>query len=82
MAASLPRLPLAPARRRWADDDRGHPVLRGSRRGPARARPLLLDEARLLGANGEALDAAGIAAGLRDRGHGQTITYSRKVFIR
>jgi FO synthase len=56
------------------------------RRSLARARAgkaLSLDEAEaLLGANGEALDdLLGIAAGLRDRGHGQTITYSRKVFI-
>src|SRR5689334_1429901 len=36
----------------------------------------------LLAARGEALEELlGIAADLRDRGHGRTITYSRKVFV-
>ena len=36
----------------------------------------------LLGARGDALgDLMDVAAGLRDRGHGRTITYSRKIFV-
>jgi hypothetical protein len=56
------------------------------RRSLARARAgkaLSVDEAEaLLGARGDALgELLQIAAGLRDLGHGRTITYSRKVFI-
>jgi FO synthase len=56
------------------------------RRSLARARTgkaLSVDEAEaLLAARGGALDELlGIAADIRDRGHGRTITYSRKVFI-
>jgi FO synthase len=57
-----------------------------TRRALARAREgktLTVEEAEaLLGARGHALgDLMDIAAGLRDRGHGATVTYSRKVFI-
>src|SRR5438132_837439 len=60
--------------------------VRGLRRALARARAgksLSLDETEaLLSARGPALDElCEIAAGLRDLGHGKTITYSRKVFI-
>jgi FO synthase len=56
------------------------------RRALARARagkPLTVEEAEgLLGARGEQLkELCGIAADLRDLGHGATVTYSRKVFI-
>jgi FO synthase len=56
------------------------------RRALVRARDgktLTVDEAAaLLGAGGEALqELMGIAHALRDRGHGTTVTYSRKVFI-
>ena len=56
------------------------------RRSLARARAgkaLAVDEVEaLLGARGESLaDLMDVAAGLRDRGHGRTITYSRKVFV-
>lgn len=56
------------------------------RRSLARARAgkaLSLDEAEaLLSARGPALDdLCEVASGLRDLGHGRTITYSRKVFI-
>ncbi|HEV8421694.1 MAG TPA: bifunctional FO biosynthesis protein CofGH, partial [Actinomycetota bacterium] len=56
------------------------------RRSLARARSgktLSLDEVEgLLSARGDALsDLCAIASGLRDLGHGRTITYSRKVFI-
>src|SRR5438046_1690935 len=56
------------------------------RRSLARAgagKPLSLDETEaLLSARGSALEELmGIAARLRDLGHGDTITYSRKVFI-
>jgi FO synthase len=58
----------------------------GLRRALARARAgksLTLDELEaLLGARGEALhDLCAVAGGLRDLGHGNTITYSRKVFV-
>src|SRR5437870_6591472 len=56
------------------------------RRALARARAgkaLTVDEAEaLLGARGDALDQLmSIATGLRDLGHGTTVTYSRKVFV-
>ena len=56
------------------------------RRALARARDgkaVSLDEAEaLLGARGEALaELLAIASALRDRGHGRTVTYSRKVFV-
>jgi FO synthase len=56
------------------------------RRAMARARagrPLSVDEVEaLLGARGSALeDLCELAAGLRDRGHGRVVTYSRKVFV-
>jgi FO synthase len=56
------------------------------RRALARARDgktLTIEEAEaLLGARGPSLaDLMQVAAGLRDRGHGTTVTYSRKVFI-
>ena len=56
------------------------------RRSLARARSgkaLSADEAEaLLGARGEALgELLSIASDLRDRGHGRTVTYSRKVFV-
>src|ERR687888_446854 len=56
------------------------------RRALARARAgktLTVEEAEaLLGARGDALeDLMEIARALRDRGHGTTVTYSRKVFI-
>src|SRR6185312_16513648 len=84
MAASLPRLPLTPCRRRFGPTmtEATH-VLRRSLARARSGKALSVDEAEaLLGSRGEALeDLLRIAAGLRDRGHGQTITYSRKVFI-
>src|SRR5690242_8143364 len=58
----------------------------GLRRALARAtagKAVSADEVtELLGARGEALEELmALAAGLRDRGHGRTITYSPKVFI-
>ena len=56
----------------------------GRAQAPARGgKTLTVDEAEaLMSARGHALrDLLEIAAGLRDLGHGRTVTYSRKVFI-
>src|SRR4051812_32367918 len=82
----LPRGERAPIASRRGMDEPTTPSEHRMRRALARAhagKPLALDEAEaLLGARGEALaDLCEIASALRDLGHGNTVTYSPKVFI-
>jgi FO synthase len=62
--------------------DLAHPLRRALARARA-GKALSLEEVEtLLAARGEGLEELmAVAAGLRDLGHGRTITYSRKVFI-
>src|SRR6476646_8099162 len=67
--AAMPAGPAHPLRRALARAENGQ--------------SLTLDEAEaLIGARGEGLDRLmALAASLRDLGHGDVVTYSRKVFI-